>query len=127
MDLHVAAESHNAVLRGGASHVHLAQAADDGLVERHLFPQVGLVHIDEQHLDGRCHSGTGVLRPAQRLYKLGSTSKVSNSVESTSPTTTVARGRWTSEPMPVARAAGTIPSNATMTIISTGRNCAIDP
>ena len=36
--------------------------------------------------------------------------------------TTVARGRWTSAPVPVANAIGTKPSDATSAVIRTGRN-----
>ena len=43
------------------------------------------------------------------------------------PITTVARGRCTSAPIPVARAMGTNPREATKAVISTGRSRVSDP
>ncbi len=43
------------------------------------------------------------------------------------PITTVAKGRCTSAPVPVARAMGINPSEATRAVMSTGRNRVIDP
>ena len=43
------------------------------------------------------------------------------------PMTTVANGRWTSAPVPVAIAIGTKPSDATRAVAMTGRNRVIDP
>ena len=38
------------------------------------------------------------------------------------PITTVAKGRWTSAPVPVAKAIGIKPREATNAVIKTGRN-----
>ena len=43
------------------------------------------------------------------------------------PITTVAKGRWTSAPVPVAKAIGTNPREATKAVIKTGRNRMSDP
>lgn len=52
----------------------------------------------------------------------GSTSKVSMVDETMPPMTTVASGRCTSAPAPVATAIGTKSSEATSAVMSTGRN-----
>ena len=43
------------------------------------------------------------------------------------PITTVAKGRWTSAPVPVAKAIGTNPREATKAVIKTGLNRMSDP
>src|SRR5574340_1056623 len=43
------------------------------------------------------------------------------------PMTTVAKGRWTSAPVPAAIAIGTKPSDATSAVIMTGRSRVSDP
>ena len=55
-----------------------------------------------------------------KRYKAGSTNRVNKVDEITPPMTTVASGRWTSEPMPVLSAIGTKPSEATSAVVSTG-------
>lgn len=57
----------------------------------------------------------------------GSTSKVKIVEEIMPPITTVASGRCTSEPVPVASAMGINPKEATSAVIKTGRNLANDP
>ena len=62
-----------------------------------------------------------------RTYSTGSTSSVSSVDERMPPMTTVASGRCTSAPAPVASAIGTKPSEATSAVISTGRRRARAP
>src|SRR6266478_5794807 len=129
MDLLMTSESHDSELYRRAGDLQLAQPAHDRFIERRLgvSPDVRLVHIDEQHLNRRVHGSSSLRRPAVKQYRLGSTNNVNNKVDSNPPTTTVASGLCTSDPMPVARAAGTIPNSATRIIINTGRNCAFAP
>src|SRR4051812_43013414 len=101
---------------------------NDCFVKAYVPPRVGLVYEDHHHFLGPVH--TCALLPcrfATIAYILGSASNVRNSVDNRPPTTTVARGRCTSDPIPEALAAGTIPSSATSTIIKTGRIWASEP
>src|SRR5262245_28961055 len=129
MDLLMPPESHDPGLDSRSGDLQLAQAPHNGFIQRRLsaFPNVRFVYVDAQHLHGRRHAHLGLLRPAVKQYRLGSTNNVNKRVDSKPPTTTVASGRCTSDPMPVARAAGTIPNSATRIIINTGRNCAFAP
>ena len=69
---------------------------------------------------------SGAYRGADRVctipYNAGSTTSVRSVDEIIPPMTTVASGRCTSEPMPVFRAIGTKPSEATSAVIRTGRS-----
>lgn len=60
-------------------------------------------------------------------YSAGNTNKVNTVDERIPPMTTVARGRCTSAPAPVARAMGTKPNDATSAVINTGLNRVSDP
>jgi hypothetical protein len=57
-----------------------------------------------------------------RADSVGNTTKVRRVAEIRPPMTTVAMGRWTSASVPVDRAMGTNPSEATNAVIVTGRN-----
>src|SRR5262245_66657140 len=56
---HVAPKTHNALLDSCAGHLQLAQAQDDGLVKRHLLPDVGLIDENLKQFSGWRH-----LKPA---------------------------------------------------------------
>src|SRR5262245_43778041 len=107
MDLLMPPESHDPGLDSRSGDLQLAQAPHNGFIQRRLsaFPNVRFVYVDAQHLHGRRHAHLGLLRPAVKQYRLGSTNNVNKRVDSKPPTTTVASGRCTSDPMPVARAA----------------------
>src|SRR6185312_1497161 len=107
---------------GRAAGFEMPQPAHDDFVQRLVFQPVDFVEVDDQHLHGCAHTGSFDRRAAIH-DSAGNAKRVSRRVEHRPPTTTVARGRWTSDPTPVARAAGTMPSMATMIIISTGRIC----
>src|SRR5262249_40947556 len=64
---------------------------------------------------------------AKILYKAGSTTRVSNVLDTSPPITTVARGFCTSAPVPVANAMGTNPKEATRAVINTGRRRVMAP
>src|SRR5690349_176606 len=120
------AEAHHAVEGGRAGDFAFAKATHDHLIERFVADPIDFVHEDDEHLHRSCHTRSFV--PPARIHEsAGSANSVRNSVEHSPPTTTVASGRCTSDPTPVALAAGTIPSMATITIISTGRIWASAP
>ena len=55
------------------------------------------------------------------MYKTRSTSRLITRALKTPPMTTVAKGRWTSAPIPVLKAIGRNPRLATSAVINTGR------
>src|SRR6266853_3988719 len=97
------------------------------LIQRRVVPHVAFVDEHQQQFYGLDHARLFSFRQATSQYRAGSANSVRMSVDSSPPTTTVANGRWTSDPMPVARAAGTIPSMATTIIMRTGRIWASAP
>src|SRR6266404_3326661 len=127
MQAHVLAEPEDARLRGRAREAQLSQALHDRLIQGRIVPRVCFIDEDQQQLDRFSHARSFSCRQATSQYRAGKANSVSTSVDSSPPTTTVASGRWISDPIPVARAAGTIPSMATTIIMSTGRIWASEP
>ena len=65
----------------------------------------------------------GISRAVENFkISTGSTSRIRIGASSMPPTTTNASGRCTCEPMPVEKAAGSKPTQATMQVITTGLN-----
>lgn len=60
-------------------------------------------------------------------YRTGRTSRVRMVDERIPPITTVAKGRCTSAPVPLAKAMGTNPKDATRAVINTGLSLLLDP
>jgi len=73
----------------------------------------------------RMRSGfsTGCRRRENRSISTGNTTRIRNGARRLPPTTTIASGFCTCEPMPVDKAAGRRPTQATMQVIATGRIC----
>ena len=74
-------------------------------------------------------SGTGLLvfPELNKTYSTGSTTKVSRVAEISPPTTTVAKGRWTSAPAEPESAIGKKPKAAAEAVRSTGRKRSAAP
>ena len=72
----------------------------------------------------QCPGGTLTVSSSRSRsrYRTGSTKRVSSVLDMRPPITTVANGFCTSAPVPVARAMGMNPKEATSAVISTGRN-----
>ena len=73
------------------------------------------------HRAGVRRSGTAARVRCASSYSKGSTNRVSMVEDKIPPITTVANGRCTSAPVPVAIAIGKNPNEATSAVISTGR------
>ena len=73
-----------------------------------------------------CHrSDRAAVRSRNRVA--GKTNSVSSVALTKPPTTTVASGRWTSDPIPCASAAGSIPNAATVAVSRTARRRWVAP
>src|SRR5581483_10262421 len=71
--------------------------------------------------------GVGLTRRSTQSYKTGSKTSFKNVDVSNPPMTTIARGRCTSAPAPVAIAIGTNPRLATSAVIKIGRSRVSEP
>jgi hypothetical protein len=74
--------------------------------------------------------GAGIVGPSagpKRRYRIGSRISVSRVEDTSPPMTTMASGRWISEPGPVANSSGTRPKAAMLAVISTGRSRRLAP
>src|SRR5690606_26552195 len=112
-------------LRPGHAQIDLVALLAQALAQR--AREAGLVlhepelHGAVDHVVPARSSASRAPRPANHGYSEGRITSVSSVELMRPPTTTVASGRCTSAPTPVARAMGTKPRAATSAVIITGR------
>src|SRR6185295_10806770 len=113
-------------LVGGESGESEKRDKDDGSTFVHN--QWSVVVADAGVPSGCSIKAVGISEPSAGLrfrsihsYRTGSRTRVRKVELTMPPMTTVARGRWTSAPEPVARAMGRKPRLATRAVMSTGR------